>query len=225
LIRTCANVSAKSFCVVGVLRLEKLVALLQLVVFLHRVEVDRPHQIELPRHLSDHLLQLVRVRRFDLGAFQLRPQNFLVRIRIGFERAQVELVALHHVLGEMLDLQLELRLANAERAALLLQLAETIARRAQLSFMRGHLFVLRRALGEQRRNFRFTRRALLGARSDRRVGVLRFVRLRGDTRAVARDVVAPGRDQFRQFGLSPEHRCALREQGFVFLLVRRQADA
>ena len=73
LIRTCANVSAKSFCVVlliramtssssrrdggqiVVLRFEKTVALFELVVFVDGVEIDRAHVVELTSELGDDL--------------------------------------------------------------------------------------------------------------------------------------------------------------------------
>ena len=53
-------------------------------------------------------------------ALELRMQNFFVRLRVGLEQAQINPVAFHHMLGQMLDLKLQLRLPHGMRSAFLL---------------------------------------------------------------------------------------------------------
>jgi hypothetical protein len=47
-------------------------------------------------------------------------QNFFVRLRVGLEQAQINPVTFHHMLGQMLDLKLQLRLPHGMRSAFLL---------------------------------------------------------------------------------------------------------
>ena len=56
-------------------------------------------------------------------ALELRIQNFFVRLRVRLEQAQINPVTFHHMVGQMLDLKLQLGLAHGMRSAFLLQFA------------------------------------------------------------------------------------------------------
>ena len=122
---------------VGVLRFEEGVALLQLVVFVHGIEVHRPHRVELAGQLVDDFAELrfVEICRLVVGRFRfgfpalldLGTEGFGEGITIGRKLAQIDLVTPHHMLGEAFDLQLHLRLADFLLAARIVQIAERFA--------------------------------------------------------------------------------------------------
>src|SRR5947209_3361085 len=128
-----------------------------------------------------------------------------MRVGIRNKLAQVDLIALDRVLREMLDLKLQLRLADGMRTAFFLQLTQAVSRGTQLSFIRLDRFELRRAFGEQGRDFGFPTAAFVALRDDGGAGGLCFSGLRKETRLVIRDVAAARRNQLGQFGLAAEH--------------------
>ena len=125
------------------MRFEKTVALLQLVVFVDRVEIHRAHVVELARQLGDDLLEVLldrplHGRCFRNRGFALlrnRAQGFLEREGVGGELAQIDLVTPRHVFDKVLNPQLQLRLADFVFAARIAQIVQGIAQPAQFAFL------------------------------------------------------------------------------------------
>ena len=82
--------------------------------------------IEVCRVVCDRFL-------FGVSALlDLGPKGFRKGITIRCELAQIDLIASHHMLGETLDLELHLRLANFFLAARFVQIAQSFATAAQI---------------------------------------------------------------------------------------------
>src|SRR5439155_5253441 len=130
-----------------ILRVEKLVSFFQLVVLVNGIEVNRTHVVELRAKIRDDFLKInvaevdrvlrtrwqIRrgfaaicsiARRAVDPPFRLRAQNFLERGLIDYKRAKINLVAARNMLGEIVDLHLQLRLAHLSLSASILQFAQ-----------------------------------------------------------------------------------------------------
>ena len=153
---------------------------------------------------------------FDLGA-----KGFVEGITIGSKLAQIDLVTSHRMFGQILDLELHLRLADFFLASRFVQVAERFPARAQIGF---HVVYFRQAGGARIRNFRDG--GFRGGKGrarflDRSFGFGALGALLLAPRLITGDVGMAGRDQFGQLCMARGHRLTLAAQAFMALALGR----
>ncbi len=156
---------------------------------------------------------------------QLHAQRFLEAIMVGSEFAQIDLVTPRDMLEQILDAQLQLRLAHLFLPARIVQFVQRIAHRAQVRFETVHGGQTAGAF-LRNRSRPFLPRAPTAAACDcnRSLRLLRFDGLRFEPTLVVRNVRATRIDQFAQFGCARRHRLTLTDQTFLALLFGRDRE-
>ena len=137
---------------------------------------------------------------------------------------QVDLVTAHHMLGQILSAQLQLRLSHLLLPAQIAQVVQRIAQAAQLRFLSVHRRETRASfVGETCNELSgfFQRGGLLG---NAGFGFLGFGCLSGQTVLIRRNVGTPRGDKVSQLGFARGHRLAMIHQTFVALSFRRDRE-
>ena len=86
------------------------------------------------RQLGDDLFSFGKIDICIFFDLELNAQRFLKRCRIRRKAAKIDMVPPRNVLGEIVDLHLQLRFANLLRGALLMQLVQRVSHSAQTAF-------------------------------------------------------------------------------------------
>ena len=154
------------------------------------------------------------------AALRHYAQGFLEREQIRRESAEIDLVTARHMFEQILDAQLQLRLANFFFPAEVAKIVQGITHPAQLSFLLRDDRQAGASFLPERRGILFRRLQLGGVLSDFGFGFLRFAGLAGEAALICRNIAAACRDKIGQLRFARGHRRAVVDQTFVPLPFR-----